>query len=284
MHIWLPPSEGKDSPTTGPALDLAQLSLSALTDQRRIIAQELAGLVADIGEDKAAAVLGLGAKSRSDLALNTALFSLPCAPMEQVFTGVLYSAAALAEIDEATRADQRSRLTVFSGLFGSLRFGDLIPDHRLSMGVKLPGVGSLASAWKPVLDAALREDYANGVVLDMRSGPYRSACPAQWAHVWQVGVVREANGKRSVVSHNAKYWRGLLTGYLLRLPSHDLAEVDQKSAADASSVEEILHSSTELPAMIDAKGVPHRITGVEFSEITPTKQGGSTRTVTLVTD
>lgn len=277
MQIWLPPSEGKHSPSDGPTLDLDTLSLPALNSQRQRIAEALLGL--GTGDD-AAEILGLGAKSKADLALNAALWDNPCAPMEQVFTGVLYSAAGLGELGEATVAAARERLTIFSGLFGAVRLGDLIPDHRLSMGVKLPGLGGLAAAWKPVLEEALRAEYPGDVVLDMRSGPYRNACPAQWAHVWQVGVVREVGGKRSVVSHNAKYWRGLLTGYLLRLPAEELPS----AAAGNEEIEAIVSSARELPAMVDAKGVEHRITAVEFSEIKTSKAGGSTRNVTIVTD
>lgn len=284
MQLWLPPSEGKTSPTSGSSLSLDALSLPALTRQRESVLAELHSLASLHGTETAATILGLGAKSSADLALNEALYSSACAPMENVFTGVLYNAAALADIDEASRALLRDRLTVFSGAFGALRFGDLIPDHRLSMGVKLPSIGSLSSAWKPTLEETLREEYCGEVILDMRSGPYRNACPAQWAHIWQVQVARELNGKRSVVSHNAKYWRGILTGYLLRLPHADLMAIHTNSAAGASALEEILGNATTLPPMCDAKGQAHRITGVEFSNITPTKQGGSTRTLTLVTD
>lgn len=277
MQIWLPPSESKHSPTTGPTLDLDKLSLPALNDQRRLIAEALLSL--GTGDD-AAHILGLGAKSKADLALNATLWDNPCAPMQEVFIGVLYSAANLGELDEATVASSRDRLTIFSGLFGAVRLGDLIPDHRLSMGVKLPHIGGLAAAWKPVLEKTLQDEYPGNVILDMRSGPYRHACPAQWAHVWQVGVVREAAGQRTVVSHNAKYWRGLLTGHLLRLPDADWPTADTSHA----QIEEILLSARALPAMVDAKDVEHRITDVEFSSVTTHKAGGSTRRVTIVTN
>lgn len=277
MQIWLPPSEGKYSPADGPVLDLDTLCLPSLNTHRLLIANALVGL--GTGDD-AAQILGLGAKSKSDLTLNATLWDSPCAPMERVFTGVLYSAAGLNTLDEDTVASARKRLTIFSGLFGAVRLGDMIPDHRLSMGVKLPVVGGLAAAWKPVLEDALRAEYQGDVILDMRSGPYRNACPAQWAHVWQVGVVRESGGKRAVVSHNAKYWRGLLTGHLLRLPAADFPSAE----ASVEQIEAIISSARELPAMVDAKGAKHRITGVEFSQIKEHKSGGSTRTVTIVTD
>ncbi|WP_254872996.1 YaaA family protein [Schaalia sp. Marseille-Q2122] len=274
MQIWLPPSEGKRTPLSGPPLDWAALSYPELTAHRQRVAEALMAL--GTGED-AADILGLGAKSRADLELNAALLTNPCAVSEEVFTGVLFNAADLPALaqDADTAAATRSAIRIFSGLFGVLQVGDLIPDHRLSMGVKLPGIGGLAASWRAHLDAALQGDYDGGVILDMRSGPYRNACPAPWATIWQVGVVREAGGKRSVVSHEAKQWRGLLTGFLVRMGS---------LPADEAGAETALSAATSMAPVRDAKGVEHRVTAVEFSEPAVTKKGGVTRTVTLVTN
>lgn len=274
MQIWLPPSEGKRTPLSGPPLEWASLSYPDLNTHRQRVAETLIGL--GTGED-AATILGLGAKSRADLELNAALLSNPCAASEAVFTGVLFNAAALPSLlhDANTAESTRRAIRIFSGLFGVLQVGDLIPDHRLSMGVKLPGIGGLAASWRPHLDAALQADYDGSVILDMRSGPYRNACPALWATVWQVGVVREAGGKRSVVSHEAKQWRGLLTGFLVRMGIVPTSEAELETAVAAA---------TSMEPVCDAKGVEHRVTAVEFSEPTATKKGGVTRTVTLVTN
>ncbi|RRC95104.1 YaaA family protein [Schaalia canis] len=274
MQIWLPPSEGKRTPLSGPALRWESLSHPDLNAHRQRVADALMGLGS--GED-AAAILGLGAKSRADLELNAALLTNPCAASEEVFTGVLFNAADLPSLlhDADAAESTRRAIRIFSGLFGVLQVGDLIPDHRLSMGVKLPIIGGLAASWRPHLDAALQAEYDGGVILDMRSGPYRNACPAPWATVWQVGVVREAAGKRSVVSHEAKQWRGLLTGFLLRMGALPTDEADAETA---------VASATSMAPVRDAKGVEHCVTDVEFSEPTVTKKGGVTRTVTLVTN
>jgi hypothetical protein len=109
----------------------------------------------------------------------------------------------------------------FSGLWGVVAPGDRIPAYRLSMGVSLPDVGRLAMFWKPALAEVLDARAAGDVVVDCRSATYVAAWrprttgdgAAEWV---EVRVLRETDGKRTVVSHNAKHTRGVLAGHLLR--------------------------------------------------------------------
>ena len=80
---------------------------------------------------------------------------------------------------------------------GAVAPADRIPAYRLSMGVDLPGVGKLATAWRPHLAAALDARAAGDVVVDCRSAAYLAAWKpttgdaADWV---TVRVVREAAG------------------------------------------------------------------------------------------
>ena len=87
MLIWLPPSEGKNAPASGPRLSLDALSRPELTADRRRVADALVALGS--GPD-AAAALKVG--SRIDLSVNEVLDSAPCAPASSLFTGVLFEA------------------------------------------------------------------------------------------------------------------------------------------------------------------------------------------------
>ncbi len=273
MQIWLPPSEGKNSPKTGAPLKLHALSFPELHSQRQ---QVLSSLIKLSDAPDAATILGLGSRSAHDLEINKNLLSSPTAAMEDVFAGVLFHAAQLQDCDHAAQKRAQDSLRVFSGLFGVLRFGDAIPDHRLAMNVSLPDLGPLKTFWKPFLDEALRSDTAkDDVIIDMRSGPYRAACPAPWATLWQIGVVRESNGKRSAISHDAKRWRGLITGFLLRRGPLPMSTSEARCA---------LEEAQDLPPIMDARGGQHRITGVEFGHAQAKREGGSTTLVTLVTD
>ena len=218
MLLLLPPSEGKTPAPAGSApVNLATLSDDgALGAQRAAVLEALAAVSA---RPDAVEVLGIRASLGGEAARNTRLLTEPAAPAAAVYTGVLYAAAGLSDV--ADPAVVRDCVRIFSGLWGAVRPADRIPAYRLSMAVDLPGVGRLATAWRAPLTAALGERAAGDVVVDCRSAAYAAAWKppvsgadaAEWV---TVRVVREAAGKRTVVSHNAKHTRGVLAGHLLR--------------------------------------------------------------------
>ncbi len=269
MLIWLPPSEAKNAPAQGPSFDVNALSRAGLARSRRTVCDTLAAL----GDGpEAAAILKVGV--RIDLSVNTALNSAPCAPASSLFTGVLYEA-----IEEcapgAWSSDGAAHISIFSGLFGVLSPTDYIPDHRLAMGVSLPELGVLSTWWAPRLDEALSTEASGRIIIDGRSGPYRAACKAPWARVWELRVEHEADGKRSVISHDAKRWRGAVTGLLLGMGGY--------GAEETNEAEKALEEAAYSLSLGDAKGSEHRVTEVEYGPEKSTKKGGSIRTVTLVT-
>lgn len=270
--IWLPPSEGKTAPVSGPPLDLASLSLPALRPHR----EELLTRVAALGDgEEAAAVLGLGPRSADEARANTRLMEAPCAPAAELFSGVLFAAAGFTTMDADARDRARVLVLVVSGLFGAVRLDDLLPDHRLPMGSVLPGVGRLTAFWRAPLEEALGPACRGRIVLDLRSGPYRAAFPAPGARVLRLGVVREERGRRSTVSHDAKRWRGLVCGELLRA-----GDVPDDEGGALAAVEAHARAVTSR----DARGRDHRVVSVEVSPARPTREGGTTRDVVLVTD
>ena len=107
-------------------------------------------------------------------------------------------------------------VVVISGLWGAVRFADRIPAYRLSMSVGLPGLGKLASFWKPQAGRRHSSAHAEGhLLVDCRSSSYAAA----WAPIRQrtvaVNVFTERDGTRKVVSHFAKHTRGELARHLL---------------------------------------------------------------------
>ena len=211
--ILLPPSEGKTAPDEGTPQDPRQLLFPALADHRRTVADALVSLCARPG---AAEVLKVGPAVSDEVARNVELLAAPARPAREVYTGVLFAAAGLDRLTrvQAERAERTVR--IFSGLWGVVRPGDPIPAYRLSMGATLPGVGPLAAAWRPhlapLLDVAARGD----VVIDCRSATYVGAWRPRAGTDWvSVAVLRERDGRRTVVSHHAKHLRGVLVRHLL---------------------------------------------------------------------
>ncbi|WP_067458697.1 YaaA family protein [Actinomadura macra] len=211
MHILLPPSEKKAATGDGPPLDLASLSFPELNPIRERV---LAALGEACTRGDAPEVLGFPAGQADEaLTRNRALYTAPTLPVARLYTGVLYDNLDLPNLDPRAAAQQ---IIVFSGLWGALRLTDRIPPYRLAMAVSLPPEGRLSALWRPAMRDALRLD---GLVVDMRSGPYASAWRASEPAV-AVRVFRErilgGVAKRTVVSHMAKATRGQIAHDLLK--------------------------------------------------------------------
>jgi len=242
--VLLPPSEGKSVPDDGAPVDLASLSSPSLTGHRKAV---LKALVAASRRRDALDVLGVSSGLADEVARNVTLATAPAAPAARVYSGVLYAAAGLADLAPVAAARAEDSVRIVSALWGAVSPADRIPAYRLSMGTRLPPLGALAPSWRAHLAAALDERATGDVVVDCRSAPYAAAwkVPAGTEHV-AVRVLRELDGRRSVVSHNAKHTRGVLTGHLL------------SRAETVHSAEDLLKASYELvgTALLDATLLP----------------------------
>jgi cytoplasmic iron level regulating protein YaaA (DUF328/UPF0246 family) len=215
--ILLPPSEGKAAPRRGKPVDLASLSSPGLTATRTTLLEALVDLCRD-DADKAAEVLGLGPAQRDLVQRNAELDTAPTARADAIYTGVLYDALDVATLSPAARRRATSRLAVTSSLFGIVRPGDRIPAYRLSGDAVVPGVGSVAGAWREVLGEAITDGMRNGLLVDLRSSTYA----AFWRptkdvsrRVATVRVLHESGGRRTVVSHFNKATKGRIVRALL---------------------------------------------------------------------
>ena len=217
MLILLPPSEGKTAPRRGKPLDLAALSSPGLGATRTTLLDALMDLCRD-DPDRAAEVLGLGPAQRDLVARNAALATAPTARADAIYTGVLYDALGADTLSSAARRRATTRVAVASALFGLVRPGDRIPAYRLSGDTVLPGVGSVAGAWRRVLGEAVVDAMGSGLLVDLRSSTYAAFWrpPADLARrVATVRVLHESGGKRSVVSHFNKATKGRIVRALL---------------------------------------------------------------------
>ena len=136
--------------------------------------------------------------SERERLLTDALRAAPALPARQLYTGVLYAALDLPTLPAAIQR----RFVIISAQYGAVRPGDRIATYKREIDAK---------RWRPLLEPELTKAAGRGVILDCRSATYAAAWrPAgvlaqRTAHV---SVVREAAGKRTVVSHDAKKTRG----------------------------------------------------------------------------
>jgi cytoplasmic iron level regulating protein YaaA (DUF328/UPF0246 family) len=217
--ILLPPSETKADGGDGPPLDLDRLSFPELAPARKELADELAGLAADVPASRAA--LGLSPRQDAEIERNARLWSAPTLPALRRYTGVLYDALDFGGMHGAAGERAAARLAVGSALFGLLRAKDPIPGYRLSASSMLPGRGTMAAFWRPALDPVLAG--LSGLVVDLRSGSYVGLGRIPGAVTVRV-LTERPDGTRSVVSHHNKASKGRLA----RLLAGSRAEPDAR--------------------------------------------------------
>ncbi|MFT3714952.1 MAG: peroxide stress protein YaaA [Gordonia sp. (in: high G+C Gram-positive bacteria)] len=224
MLVILPPSETKSDGGKGAPLDLDRLCLPELNPVRRRVADAIVALASDLDASRKA--LGLGESQLTEVDRNADLFESPTRPAIERYTGVLYDALDYPGLSRASKAKAADRLMIGSALFGVVRSGDPIPAYRLSGGSKLPGFGTLASTWKPVLSSAL--DAIDDFVLDLRSGAYLSLGPVKNS-VTATVVTEQPDGSRKVVSHFNKHYKGLITRSLVETRAN-VTNIDKLAA------------------------------------------------------
>jgi uncharacterized protein len=214
--ILLPPSEGKAVPHRGAPLRPSTWP-GGLAEPREQVLSALVRLCeGDL--DTAVATLGLGPTQADDVRRNARLRELPTAAAERIYTGVLYDALGLGDLDASAHRRALARIAIVSSLYGLVRPGERIAPYRLGGGVSLPGLGGLAAHWRRALDPVIREAAGRGLVLDLRSSTYA----AFWRpaadlapRVVTVRVLHEVAGRRQVVSHFNKATKGRLVRALL---------------------------------------------------------------------
>ncbi|KRD44851.1 hypothetical protein ASE38_12500 [Cellulomonas sp. Root930] len=214
MLVLLPPSEGKTPPRArGPLFDLDALGAPGLTPVREKVLDALIEVSASADGMR---VLGVGASLADEVARNVRLRTAATAPAKNVYSGVLYAAAGLDRLTPTGRARAAQSVRIVSGLWGLVAPDDPIPAYRLSMATHLPGIGHLPGAWREAIGVELQARAEGELVVDCRSATYLAAWhPPRSADWVSVRVLRELDGRRSVVSHNAKHTRGVLTRHLL---------------------------------------------------------------------
>ncbi|WKD59082.1 peroxide stress protein YaaA [Corynebacterium caspium] len=235
MLIVLPPSETKAPGGTAAPLDLASLQWPELNAVREDILADLQFLAAhDLPQ--LMQVLKLSPAKLADAAANAELLSAPTMPALERYTGVLYDALDAASLT----ATARQRLAVGSALFGLVAATDQIPFYRLSGGSKLPRRGAdtaiptMKARWGKAITAALEAQ--DELIVDLRSGAYQQLGKLPAAVTVRVESV-SPSGKRSVVSHFNKAYKGKLARVLALSEQVPTTAAEVAEIARASGLE-----------------------------------------------
>ncbi|MDO5662405.1 MAG: peroxide stress protein YaaA [Brachybacterium sp.] len=222
MLILLPPSETKTRPDASrDVLDLATVAFPALTEARSTMLRAAQRTAAT---RDGAAKLGVPASSPELTERMAHLEAEPVGAALEVYAGVLFD-----QLDPATAIAPDRRVLIQSALLGVVDAAcDRIPAYRLSAGSTVSRLGTVGTWWAPRLRRVASDlqrelaDSTSPVVIDCRSGAYRSMMPLRSSsavQVLDVSPVQEQDGRRKVISHDAKRYRGWVTRVLLDAPT-----------------------------------------------------------------
>ena len=210
MFILLPASDTKKTVQRGKCLDPAALSFPRLAPTRAAV---LDALIETSATPDATERLCVRPSMTDIVRRNVSLRDAPTAAVEAVYSGVLYDALGMQDLDGASRRRARAWIVVISALWGAVRLGDRIPAYRLDMCGRLPGLAHLTDVWRGPLNDALPSAVGRGVVVDCRSAEYLTAWRPTGAlaeRTMLMKVIRDPAGGRALSAHGAKRTRGLV--------------------------------------------------------------------------
>lgn len=236
MHLLLPPSETKAAGGRGRSLRAAAVD-GPLAQARATAVTALHTIVAADADTAAAALLLPPALAPAAIRTNAVVLDAPTMPALRRYTGTVYARLDAASLEPRARRLAERSVLIFSGLFGVVRGDEPVPDYRVPAKAALPGLGTAASFWRPVLRDAVPAMIRRGLVVDLRSTDY--------AAMWRVPVVMRARvvtvrvlsplpgGGYGVISYASKLAKGRLARALIERAADDLQveDVDDVAAA-----------------------------------------------------
>ena len=126
------------------------------------------------------------------------------------YTGVVFDALDYNTLDKQEQNYIDQNVYLFSNLFGPLKADDFIPDYRYKQGAKLPDI-NVERFYRDNFTTALDDELGNEI-FDIRATHYEKFYQIKKAEVLTFKFIKD--GK--VVSHWAKYYRGLLLRMLAK--------------------------------------------------------------------
>ena len=211
MLILLPPSEGKNQPTTKANVNLAKLTFS----------KELIAI-------------------RSRL-LTKNLETSPAAKAIDVYTGVLYQALDWGSLSATAKSRGDKSLLIISAIFGVLRPSDVIPNYKAKI---------KSSDWKAVLKPVL-DGLEADLIIDCRSSTYAGVWQSPPERTVAVRVFKKEKGKISVITHLSKKYRGELTRELLKSGKSPKTPAELLAIAEKHFGCKLIKAKGNLPWYLD---------------------------------
>jgi cytoplasmic iron level regulating protein YaaA (DUF328/UPF0246 family) len=178
MLILLPPSEGKREPEDGKAFSLAALSFSD-----------------SLTDIRAPLIPTHAIGNRADCA-------------HQIYSGVLYQALDWSSLTRKSQIRANKVLLIFSGMYGILRMSDVILPYKAKVKTSL---------WRAAIEKCLNP-VEKSLIVDCRSSTYSAMWQPDFRITVMVRVFQIKNGRKSVITHMSKKYRGEVARWILESP------------------------------------------------------------------
>ena len=130
-------------------------------------------------------------------------------PAIEIYDGVLYQGLNWKTLSAAEQKRANSKVLIVSAIFGLVKPMDLIFDYKEKIDNKL---------WRDSI-AQVAAKYSDELIIDCRSSTYKGVWPINPANTVEVRIFQIAEGKRKVITHMSKKYRGELTRHLLKQAS-----------------------------------------------------------------
>ena len=130
-------------------------------------------------------------------------------PAIEIYDGVLYQGLNWKTLSAAEQKRANSKVLIVSAIFGLVKPMDLIFDYKEKIDNKL---------WRDSI-AKVAAKYSDELIIDCRSSTYKGVWPINPANTVEVRIFQIAEGKRKVITHMSKKYRGELTRHLLKQAS-----------------------------------------------------------------
>jgi uncharacterized protein len=217
VRILLPPSEGKSSGGDGPPLAELGFGAGPVGRHRARLCTAVERTATRTRRAAVAAFALPEAVADAAIAANAIVTASPTRPALDRYTGVVFDGLQVATMTAAQRVAADARVLVFSGLFGVLGAGDLVPEYRVPAASVLPRIGLVGASWRPLLAATLPARLGDGLVVDLRSSDYAAMWRApKTMDVVSVRILTEMpDGRLMVVSYVSKLAKGRLARALV---------------------------------------------------------------------
>ena len=236
--ILLPSAEGKapgGNPLAPDMFDYRTSNtfnyFSELNPERRIVIKTLQEAIQEGDEAELEKLFGVKGEALGEaVQVNLDIFGSPLlAAVDRYGPGVMYKAMEFPGLPTGAQRRLLENGVIFSGLFGLLRPDDLIPNYRLKMEAKLPGLGKLASYWRPLVSPPLNRALKGKFVWDLLPQAHRDAWEDDGSYRALVQVKfynEDEHGERKPVTHNVKQLRGALVNFVVRDPAESIEELE----------------------------------------------------------